>query len=212
MTYCIYKFVSIIPHYLAASTVFRQSAGEVHIFSSVSGCVGGIRPRNVEEKFYKHIDNTVESQRRAFAGERGGRMDFWQWDDKYLTNVRVMDEDHQKLVTLFNRLYHRVLECEDMHAENALTREALLELMAYGRSHFEREEDLMRQYEYPDYQEHREAHDGFRARIAELSGQYERGEVALSFPLFVFLKEWIEEHVLRLDQRYGAFLNGKGVR
>ena len=136
---------------------------------------------------------------------------FWKWDDCYLTNVRRLDDDHRKLIDIMNELYSSVLECETLHTENKLTHQVLQELIAYGDEHFKAEEELMRQYDYPGYPEHKEAHEQFRIRIAELVRQYQQGEVALSFPVFVFVKEWIEEHVLKMDHLYGPYLNDKGV-
>ena len=139
------------------------------------------------------------------------QMLFWKWDDCYLTNVAMLDEHHRQLITMVNVLYANVLECEDMQEEKELTRQLIQELIAYGRAHFGAEEEIMQQYGYPGYLEHKEAHEKFWAQITELVGQYERGEVALSFPVFVFIKGWIEEHVLNIDRLYGPYLNEKGV-
>ncbi|HWR39802.1 MAG TPA: bacteriohemerythrin [Patescibacteria group bacterium] len=139
-------------------------------------------------------------------------MVFWKWDDSYLTNVSAMDARHRKLIDMFNELYASVIDCEDLKEENALTRQILENLISYGKEHFAEEEELLLQYAYPELQAHKEEHERFRSHIADLVAQYERGEVALSFPVFVFLKEWIEEHVLKVDQLYGPYLNERGVR
>ncbi len=132
-------------------------------------------------------------------------MSILKWSEKYETGVARFDAEHQNLIERFNSLYEAVFECETLEAEHLLTAEVLQDLLDYIKTHFSGEEELMLEYQYPGYEEHKKEHQSFIEEVASLQRQHQGGELALSFPLFNFLKGWIEEHIMVVDKRYGEF-------
>ena len=128
-----------------------------------------------------------------------------KWGEKYLTGVEKFDAEHQQLIERLNTLYEEIFECTTLDAERRLTEDVLSDLLDYVNVHFQGEEELMEKLNYPEYEEHKKAHLFFNAEVRRLLAQHESGELALSFPVFVFLKEWIETHIMVVDKRYGEF-------
>ena len=133
-------------------------------------------------------------------------MSFIDWDDKYSVHIQAMDEHHQKLMTLINTLYRGVFECGDIAQERELTQAVLDELVSYAEYHFQAEEQLLSEAEYPVFEEHADAHRRFESEIEGLSQQIESGEFALSFAVFEFLRNWLTDHILVNDMQYSSWL------
>ncbi|RCX33329.1 bacteriohemerythrin [Thioalbus denitrificans] len=133
---------------------------------------------------------------------------FVSWHESYSVGVAALDADHKKLLRLINNLQTAI----HYQTGEEFIHEALDELVDYTRTHFGREEALMRDNGYPDLEAHQREH---RDMIDKVNGMVTRyhaeGEEALE-PLARFLKEWLLNHINGTDQRYGPFLNGKGVR
>lgn len=136
-------------------------------------------------------------------------MDFWEWQETYLVNIDIFDEHHKYLLALLNNLYRDVFACTDPTQKQLLIEHLLTELIDYTYYHFAAEENLLLQYEYPDYALHKQQHDTFKVQLHQLMEQHKDGSLVWSFPIFVFLKDWISLHILNADQQYAPYLNEK---
>ena len=45
----------------------------------------------------------------------------------------------------------------------------------------------------------------------DLSQRFSRGEPVISADTMQFLKDWLYDHIIGSDKKYGSFLNAKGV-
>lgn len=133
-------------------------------------------------------------------------MPFIEWNDEMVFDITDIDTHHERLVELINILYERVFECENLDQERELTGNILREMKDYAVYHFTAEEELMQECGYPACRDHKREHDHFIARVEELSAKYDSGEPALSFPTFMFLKNWLIDHILRKDSEYVAYV------
>lgn len=139
-------------------------------------------------------------------------MEFFEWDEKYSTKIQEFDNDHKKLLELFNGVYQQVFECEDLEEERNLTNKTLIQLLEYVKYHFTAEEELMIKFNYPSYVEHKKEHEYYIEEVNKFVQQHNNGVAALSFPTFMFLKDWITKHILGRDKDYGQFFNNKGIK
>ncbi len=87
----------------------------------------------------------------------------------------------------------------------------LSDLVDYTAYHFTQEEELFKTYAYPDYLPHKKEHDALKSQAVDLREQFTRGELFLSNKTVLFLKNWLNGHILGSDKKYGPFLNAKGV-
>ena len=77
-----------------------------------------------------------------------------KWDDSLSVEVDEIDEDHRRLVDLFNLLSQSVEKGDDADYIEAL----LEELISCTVWHFRHEERLMLRYKYDGFQAHKAEH------------------------------------------------------
>ena len=136
-------------------------------------------------------------------------MIFFEWKDTYLTKISELDAQHQKLVSLINNLYADLVKCENIDQKQSYILGAIVDLIDYGCYHFDAEEKLMLEYEYPGYECHKEEHEKFKMQVTQFLKEHNEGTLILSFPILVFLRDWLSSHVLDTDKQYGPYLNEK---
>lgn len=136
-------------------------------------------------------------------------MFYFQWQDSYLTHIDELDAQHQKLVALINGLYTDLMNCPEDAEKQACVFKTLDELVAYSEYHFAAEEKLMQQYDYPEYARHKQEHENFKHKVAQLMQDQTEAAKARPFPVVVFLRDWLTSHVIHTDQRYGPYLKEK---
>ncbi len=132
------------------------------------------------------------------------------WTEYYTVYVREMDEHHQELFIIINELFDYVGKCKN-NKETILR--LLKRLKDYANYHFSAEEALLDKYDYPGLEEQKDSHKYFIDKIAEFQKDFEEGKFStLPGSLLKFTRDWIREHIVKVDRKYGAFLNQKGVR
>jgi hemerythrin len=123
--------------------------------------------------------------------------------------VKVLDDDHMKLVGMVNELHDGILEG---HRAEALGH-VLDQLVSYTRIHFNREEALFARTNYPSAGEHKREHDDLIAKALDLQARYKGGASSmLSLETMSFLKSWLAHHIQGSDRSYSKHLNAKGIR
>jgi len=85
----------------------------------------------------------------------------------------------------------------------------LEELIGYTASHFELEEQYMTRYAYPEYKGHKAIHDKLVGQVLELKSAVAAGKNIISIDLMNFLKDWLQNHIMSIDKKLGAFLSQK---
>lgn len=116
------------------------------------------------------------------------------WNDKLKTGIPIIDEQHQELLVMLNRLGR--FRC----GKDSFT-DALKELQNYTDTHFKTEEDYMISIKYPEYVEHKESHDKF---VEDLKTTYKKidnceNTCDLGDELFRFVEDWIISHYSNED-------------
>jgi hemerythrin-like metal-binding protein len=127
------------------------------------------------------------------------------WDKSLSIDVDEVDEDHRRLVDLFNLLVHAL---EDGEAANYI--EAVLEeLINCTVWHFSHEDRLMLKYEYDQLEEHRTEHRELIDSAKALQQKFLREGSRFAEEDIAFLEHWLTEHILVADMRLGSYLAGK---
>lgn len=136
-------------------------------------------------------------------------MSYIEWNDTYSVGIEAMDVHHKKLIGIFNELHDGI---SSGHSEETL-RKTLSDLVDYTKYHFSAEEALMKEYDYPEYQNQKEAHEKLIKTLGDLQQQFEEEKSGLMIVLKIqnFLRSWLINHILESDKKYGPYLNSKGV-
>ncbi len=134
--------------------------------------------------------------------------DFVTWKDEYSVGIESIDRDHKKLLNLINNLQNSAL----YYTGEDFERQALKELVDYTEYHFKREETLMEENGFPDFESHRQEHQKMTEKVKEMVVAYERDDEKTIVELAQFLKNWLISHINGSDQEYSGYLIKKGVK
>ncbi len=134
----------------------------------------------------------------------------FRWRDAYSVNVKVIDEQHKNLFKIGRRLYEILKTKEECQNEIIKVLKELKEYIVY---HFSEEEKYMKEYNFSEYEKHKLEHEFFIEKITEFNQQIDREKELFAFTMEMqeFIANWIENHILRTDQRYSKFFNEKGI-
>jgi methyl-accepting chemotaxis protein/hemerythrin len=130
-----------------------------------------------------------------------------EWTQDFAVNVRVLDEHHQTLFKYINELYNSMKNRKADTVMSGITEK----LVEYTKYHFGYEEKLFNKYGYPETESHKKAHRMFVDTITKFDQDLKAGKATVSNEIIRFLKEWLIEHILKVDTRYSEFLNSHGV-
>lgn len=131
------------------------------------------------------------------------------WNENMSVGVRVLDEDHKRLVAIINELHDAL---KTGHGKDALGK-VLDELVSYTKSHFAREEQFFTKTGYAGSAAHKKEHEDLTKQVLEVQRKFKNGETGgLSLEVMVFLKDWLTNHIQGSDKKYGPYLNSKGIQ
>ncbi len=139
--------------------------------------------------------------RRSYP-DRGGFVKDLTWGQVLSVDVDEIDEDHKKLILLFNSLIHALRDSEPQ----AYVVAVLEELINCTVWHFSHEERLMLKYHYADYELHKNEHTELIVSAREMQNKTVQSEQFLTENQVIFLERWLTEHMLTLDKKLGEFL------
>ena len=123
-------------------------------------------------------------------------------DQTLIIGIDEIDDDHGKLINLFNILNHSVTE----GASTDYVEAVLEELINCTVWHFSHEERLMLKYGYDAYEEHKADHQDLVAGVRELQQKFLQTGKLDEKEHLEFLERWLTEHILVADLRLGSFL------
>jgi hemerythrin-like metal-binding protein len=135
-------------------------------------------------------------------------MPFMTWNDRISVGVAAIDDDHKRLIGITNELYDAIVARRGKEVLGRL----LDEIVVYTEYHFDREERFFDATGYPDAFEHKQQHSDFARQVRLIRDRYKSGSVGLTLEVMNFLKDWLFDHILGSDARFGPYLNSMGIR
>lgn len=130
------------------------------------------------------------------------------WDDSYSVKVNLIDEQHKKLVALINELH------EAMKAGKAKDKlgSILNDLVNYTVYHFQTEETFFKKTNFPESADHQKKHNDLVAQVKEVKEKFDSGSYVLAAEVMNFLKDWLLNHILKSDKKFGEFVVKNGFK
>lgn len=125
------------------------------------------------------------------------------WGEILSVGVDEIDEDHRKLIHIFNILNHAVTEGESPEYL-AATLEELINCTVW---HFSHEERLMLKYRYKETEAHKAEHRELIESAKELQQELLSTDRPVAEDQIMFLERWLTEHILTADGRLGTYLS-----
>lgn len=132
--------------------------------------------------------------------------EYMPWSPDYELGVKMIDDDHRQLFDASAQLYIAVKKREG-HMVIKATFDMLTQYVA---EHFQREEQMMREADYPDLKNHEQLHASFIQAFFSTKQSYVVAPKAFDFDGFLdFLKNWLVHHVLEQDPKYVPYVTEK---
>jgi diguanylate cyclase (GGDEF)-like protein/hemerythrin-like metal-binding protein/PAS domain S-box-containing protein len=130
------------------------------------------------------------------------------WDERLATGISSVDEQHQKLFQIANRL-------SELHADGASLAEInglLTELQQHTFHQFQAEADLMQRFPVGEAhrKSHLKAHQGFIKQIERACDLAAADPNAAVDLLLAFLAQWLLHHVAHMDRQMGVEIKALG--
>jgi len=126
------------------------------------------------------------------------------WKDEYSVGIEEMDEQHKSLFKLLDDLSGSIESGDLKNLGYVLT---MLEV--YVVFHFTSEEYLLSKYGYPGLNKQEKEHGDFKAKVARFKAQSADDKIRLAGEVKDFLYDWLVNHILVLDKKYGPYLKEK---
>ena len=130
------------------------------------------------------------------------------WDDVYSVDIQEIDEQHKCLIEIMNELYTAMAN----KSNRDLIGDVLDKLVDYTKIHFAVEETLMRVFHYDGYEEHKAIHDKIVMRVLDFQNQFRSGNDKVGMELLMFLKDWLFDHINKIDKQYVKTFHKAGVK
>lgn len=127
------------------------------------------------------------------------------WTNNYSVNIKDMDEQHQNLVQLINGFYDALQTDTELETAPHL----LDGLVEYTKTHFKKEEALLKKYQFPEYEAHKTEHDDFANKIHDAYKQFHGGDKSVIGKIALMTSGWLMDHIVMKDKKYGTYINNK---
>jgi hemerythrin len=136
-------------------------------------------------------------------------MQIAHWSDEYETGFPTIDQQHQQMFTLVNHLQEAMVRQVDA----TILKQLLQQLLNDTIAHFTLEEDLMKEHDYPFYDQHKQIHDRLTRKISKVLHRLEANEdtTSVNSELSHFLHQWLVHHIQGQDRKMIQFFQDRNI-
>jgi len=134
-----------------------------------------------------------------------------EWTEKLAIGISTIDNQHKEL---FKRINNLVIAIKEHRCRSEIDG-TLKFLDDYAKVHFSAEEKHMREVNYGGLEEQQEDHKKYLAALAELKEEASQPRVKgstydLSATTNQVVVDWIVDHIMKVDMKFGEFLKQQG--
>jgi hemerythrin len=123
-------------------------------------------------------------------------MALFSWDDGLSVDNEMIDNDHQRMIDLFNELHDAMGEGQG----EQMMGDVLAELLDYSANHFRREEEYMHKLTYVGFTAHKKEHQYLLQQVEDLQTEFKAGTLIMAVPTLHILRDWLVNHILKSDR------------
>jgi hemerythrin len=129
------------------------------------------------------------------------------WTDDLATKIDTIDNQHKMLFEIVNELLDSCKQGKGFE----VVKKVVFFLDDYVKNHFSTEERYMKMYSYPNFIPHKEQHELFIKRAAELKEQFLKEGPTLSFTMAISnsVVNWLSNHIRKVDAEMAKFLKSQ---
>ncbi len=150
----------------------------------------------------------IIEERSVNYPESEADMTRFEWQSKFNTGIKILDQQHKKLVSMINLLEDAI--------EHGNTQEAvgvvLKSLVHYASWHFAEEENMMLKLGYGELLSHKSLHKMFNKQLAEKLMALKEGQDVSAYEIISMIKKWFAKHIMIEDHKIGrAYRSQKAI-
>jgi len=120
-----------------------------------------------------------------------------KWLPEYSVGNKEIDEQHKMLFSMTNQFLHQ----EGKQAAIALFHN----LSSYIDLHFEAEENLLKEMNFPHIEEHIKQHNALRKKFTLIQKKLNNYDVDEQHQIAMFLYNWLANHILKADMKFKQY-------
>lgn len=128
------------------------------------------------------------------------------WKDEYGVGVATVDAQHKELIQMISQLHQAMMQGKAKDVLSGI----LDKLVRYTETHFADEEKIMLQRGYPRLSGHVAEHRRLTTLAHKLRADFLEGRISITIETLNFLKNWLNDHILGMDQQYARFFAQQG--
>ncbi len=139
-------------------------------------------------------------------------MDLIKWSDERMSiGIKLIDDEHKELVKIINDLGLSIHKnCQRTEILTIVDR-----LIDYSKYHFAREEKYFKKFNYENAIEHKEQHNIFINKFEKIRKDIEEQDdlcnIILSEEVFLYLIEWLLNHITGSDKKFVDLFKKNGL-
>jgi hemerythrin len=147
---------------------------------------------------------TYDKRMKSILNPQITNRPMFSWREEYSVKVESMDKDHMHFLDMANKLY-QLIESNDQ----STFLETLDQLIDVAKDHFKNEEALMKEHAFPEVSMHHKKHKRIVREALEVMKKIKENRMEIDVNFVHLLKDWIINHILTEDRKYGIFLSDK---
>ncbi len=129
-------------------------------------------------------------------------------NDKLNVNISIIDEDRKKFINIINK----AVVAKQQNNNSEKVKEVLKEMTMYALKHFSTEEVYMIEFDYPEFQHHKEEHHDFSIRTIAYLERAINGDYQIAGEILEYLKQWLARHIQVTDKKCIECFRKKGLK
>ena len=131
-----------------------------------------------------------------------------KWTPNLAVGIEKIDEQHK---VLFERINALIEACNQGKGKDTVA-DLITFLKDYVVFHFRDEQQIMLNYKYPQYEQHKKLHDRFIESLNELNKELEEQGPGLALVLKTnrLVVDWLINHINKVDTQLAAHIRNSG--
>lgn len=130
------------------------------------------------------------------------------WTADLATGIDSIDQEHRAIFQKADEIFSF-----DSSTGALQVKEAFAFLLQYVKKHFEAEEKLMNQYQYPEAKAHHQHHQYLVAELHKITKNIAASGITAQLldQLKLLIVEWLVSHINEEDQRMVSYIKKEGI-
>ena len=127
----------------------------------------------------------------------------FKWRNDFSVGIKELDDQHRSFFEILNRLAEAAGGTKGMVVVGPVLRE----LKEYSLHHFTEEENWLKVIGFPGLKHQEIQHEFFISQVTDLQDRYSKGDGNIPISTLEFLRDWLLNHILENDKKYGTFMH-----